>query len=440
MALDLNAAVAGIVVCASASFFFALAESALFSLGKWRAQQLAESAPRQGRKVLELLNEPQSLLATLVFGNTIANAGLIALCFWFGLSGRWPMGWTVAGTLGLMLIGCEVVPKTLAVRSAERWALRLADSVHFVRHITRWPQYLAERLNAVMARFIVPKGWQPQTSLTDGEYLELFELAHQQGALGRSEKEMLQRIVQLDQRTVRDAMMPRSQMASISDELTIEEMAAAAREYKHQRLPMYDETPDTIVSVLNTRTLLLDPQANFEDAIEFPSFVPETMNLLKLFTSFQRQGRGLAVVLDEFGGTAGLITMEDILEEIIGELRAEGERREFLMERLAPDQWRVNGAMRLDEFRREHAQLGDDFGVETMGGLLVHLLAVVPAQGESATVNGLKLTATVVDERRVREIKVEVVKKLHPSKEGRADHASRPGQPLVPAGRQNGES
>ena len=144
-------------------------------------------------------------------------------------------------------------------------------------------------------------------------------MAYQQGTLAQSEKEIILQIISLDRRTAREVMKPRSQMAAISDDLSIEEMIAAARKYKHRRLPIYDETPDTIVGILNTRALLLDPQIDLADAIEFPSFVPETMNLLQLLKSLQRQQRGLAIVLDEFGGTAGVVTMEDILEELIGQ-------------------------------------------------------------------------------------------------------------------------
>src|SRR5204862_5458841 len=138
------------------------------------------------------------------------------------------------------------------------------------------------------------------------------------------------------QRTLKEVMKPRSQMAAISDDLSVEEMIAAARKFKHRRLPMYDETPDTIVGVLNTRTLLLDPGVDLAEAIEFPSFVPETMNLLQLFVALQRQRRGIAIVVNEFGGTAGLVTMEDILEEIVGEIRDEAEEQRFIMEKLGP--------------------------------------------------------------------------------------------------------
>jgi len=199
-------------------------------------------------------------------------------------------------------------------------------------------------------------------------------------------------------------------MAAISDDSSIEEMIEAARRYKHRRLPIYDETPDTIVGILNTRALLLDPQVDLADAIEFPSFVPQTMNLLQLLKSLQRQQRGLAIVLDEFGGTAGIVTMEDILEEMIGKIRPDAEPEGFVIEKLGPGKWRVSGLLRLDDFRREYPALGEVPEVETMGGLLVNLVDVVPRQGDSVTFRGVKLTASVADERRVRELLVEQVK------------------------------
>jgi CBS domain containing-hemolysin-like protein len=205
-------------------------------------------------------------------------------------------------------------------------------------------------------------------------------------------------------------MRPRAGMACISDDATVEEMIAAARKFRHRRLPIYDETPDTIVGILNTRALLLDPTIDLSEVIEFPSFVPETMNLLQLFQSLQKQHRGLAMVLDEFGGVAGLVAMEDILGELVGKIHASAPPEGFVMEVVSPGRWRVNGTMRLDDFHREFPALGEVVEVETMGGLLTHLLGVVPAAGESAVFQDLKFTAQVVDERRVRELLVERLK------------------------------
>jgi putative hemolysin len=134
------------------------------------------------------------------------------------------------------------------------------------------------------------------------------------------------------------------------------------------------------------------------------------MNLLQLLKSLQRQRRGLAIVLDEFGGTAGIVATEDILEEVIGKIRGESETESFLMEKLAPGRWRMSGSFRLDDFRREYPALGDVAEVETMGGLLVNVAEVVPSPGESVTFRGLKLTAQAGDERRVKELLVEKIK------------------------------
>ena len=396
-----------VVVFAGASFFFSLAETSLFSLSKWQTRQLAERSPGPGRIVVRMLAEAQDLLATMVLGNTVASAALLAVALWMALHRHWPLALVIPALLVLILIGCEVLPKTLAVRRPEQWALRVARPLSWVLRFSLPLCRVAQRLNSAIIQALVPKPPQPSSALTDADYQELLELAYQQGALAQSEKEIILQIINLDRRTAREVMKPRSHMAAIADDLSIEDMLAAARKYRHRRLPIYDETPDTIVGILNTRALLLDPHIDLADAIEFPSFVPETMNLLQLLKSLQRQQRGLAIVLDEFGGTAGIVTMEDILEEMIGLIRSDVESEGFVMEKLGPGRWRVAATLRLDDFRREYPALPDVPEVETMGGLLLSLLEVVPKTGESATIRGLKLTAHVADERRVRELMVE---------------------------------
>jgi putative hemolysin len=401
----------GVLVFAAASFFFALAESSLFSLGKWRARQLLERDPVAGQSVTRLLEHSQDLLATIVLGNTLANAALVATALWLALdTGGMPLGLTLAGLLALVLLGCEVVPKTLALRMPEPWALRVAGPMALLVWVTGPLRRVAQAVDMFILRAVVPKSVQPVSALTDEDYRELLELAFLQGTLGKSEKEIILQIVSLDRRTAKEVMKPRSRMASIPDDLSVENMIAAARLYKHRRLPIYDETPDTIVGVLNTRALLLDPQIDLADAIEFPSFVPETMNLLQLFKSLQKQQRGLAIVLDEFGGTAGVVTMEDILEEIVGEIRSEVAETGFVYEKLGDGRWRVNGTMRLDDFRREFPPLGEVADLETMAGLMVAESEVVPSVGQSIVFRGLKFTAQVADDRRVREILVERIK------------------------------
>jgi len=410
MALMPYLAWAGLLIFAGMSFFFALAESALFSLGKWQVRQLSERVLVSGVLVERLLTEPEHLLATIVLGNTVANASIVAISLWSAWD-HWMLIFMVPSLFVLLLVGCEMIPKTLAVRAPELWALRVAGPMYFLQGFTGPLHRLARQIDAFILNVLVPKSVKPLAAMSDGEYHELIELAYQQGTLAGSEKEIILQIIGLDRQTAKDVMRPRSRMNAIPDDLSVEEMLAAARKLRHSRLPMYDETPDTIVGVLNARALLMDPKMDLADAIEFPSFVPESMNLMHLLKSLQRQQRGLAIVLDEFGGTAGIVTMQDILEQMVGKIRGEGESEGFVMEKLAEGSWRVNGTMRLEDFRRECPQLGAAEEVDTMGGLLVKEFETVPTVGESVVFRGLKLTALAGDERRVRELRVEVVRK-----------------------------
>jgi CBS domain containing-hemolysin-like protein len=403
-------AVVVVLLFAGASFFFSLAETSLLSLSKWQARQLAEREPGAGGMVLKLLGQMQDVLTTMVLGNTFATGGMLAVGLWMGMERKWPPVVTIAALLVTILFGCEVLPKTLAVRRPEQWSLRIARPLRWILAFARPVCRVAQGVSSGLLAWLTPKNLQPQSALTDADYRELLDLAFQQGAIAKTEKEVILQIISLDRRTANEVMKPRAQMAAIPDDLSIEEMIAAARKHRHRRLPIYDETPDTIVGILNTRELLLDPQIDLADAIEFPSFVPETMNLLQLFKSLQRQQRGLAIVLDEFGGTAGIVTLEDILEEIVGHIRNEADSEGVLLENVGPGKWRVSGTLRLDDFAREHPALGDVPEVETMGGLLMMLLDVVPNPGDWAVYRGLRLTAKLTDERRVRELLVEKLK------------------------------
>lgn len=389
------------------SFFFAAAETALFSLGPWRVRRLAEQHSGAGAVVSELLSSPDELLASLVLGNTVANFLLVALGLLAFTGDHWEQFFAVLAILVVLLFACEVTPKALAIRNPESWALRVARPL---RWFVRGTRPVLGFAHGLVARVLRPAlRWTPpaRPEVTAEEYADLVELAHQQGALSRIERDMVHRILALNHRTAGDAMRPRAQMVVQPDDLPADDLVRAARESRHHRIPLYDETPDNIVAVLNTRTLLLSPTHDLDEALEFPSFVPESMNLMTLFQSLQRQQRGLAIVLDEFGSAAGLVTVEDILETVVGEIRGEGEPEGFLMERMAPGRWRVSGAMRLDDFAREFPGLGSDPDVDTLGGLVVKLAEVVPSPGDVFVHRGVRFTVRAADERRVRELLVD---------------------------------
>jgi putative hemolysin len=355
-----------------------------------------------------LLERSQDVLAALVLGNSTSNALLVALALSTSVGGGWSVAAVSLGVATLTLFVCEVAPKALGVRQPDRWALRVARPLFWFVAATRPVRQIAQRTVAGLLDVLTPKAVRPAAAISDAEYDDLVELAHQQGTLAATEKEILLQILGLDRRTVRDVMRPRAEMVMLPDDLPPEEMLTIARKVGHHRLPLYDESPDTIVGILNTRAMLLDPSIDLWEAIEFPSFVPESMNLLRLFEALQRQQRGLAIVVDEFGGVAGMVTLEDILSQVVGEIRAEGEAEGFVSERLGPGRWRASGAMRLEDLRREHPGLGEVVDVDTVGGLVVKLAEVVPPVGAVFQYRGLRWTVRMADERRVREVLIEV--------------------------------
>ncbi|HTI72618.1 MAG TPA: hemolysin family protein [Candidatus Limnocylindria bacterium] len=402
-------AILALILLAGVSFFFALAESALLSLGHRRARELQEKKIANADTVLRLAEQPQEVLGTIVLGNTVSNAFIVAIILSPALAAEagWATAlWLLAAVLGLIFV-CEVMPKALAVRSPETWAVRISPLLARMVNWSAPVRRLAQRIVDDILTKVTPSKVKPLPGVSSDEYADLIESAHQQGALAAQEKEILLQILSMDQRTAKDVMRPRPQITVLPDDLPIEEMIYASRHARHHRIPLYDESPDNIIGVLNTRTLLLSPEADLFMAVEFPSFVPESMNLLNLFEALQRQQRGLAVVLDEYGSFSGLVTLEDILEGVIGPIRHESEPEGFAIERIAPGRWRVNGSARIRDFRREFPGIGEVNDIETLGGLALSLAEIVPSAGEVFHFRGLRLTIKAADERRVRELIIE---------------------------------
>ncbi len=388
-------------------FFFALAETALLTLGKWRLRQITAHQPERGVFIRKLLAAPQDLLATMTLVTTLAHAAIIAtaLAISWKLDKQHFIFVALLLAAGLLLF-CEVVPKTLAMRRPQSWAPRVARPLLWLVWFTQPVRFVAQWINRQLLR-LVPKTIEPMPELSDEEYSELIELGWQSGTLGISEKEIILNIMRLDRRPVADLMRPRSQMASIPHNLELPELMAAARENQHRRLPMYDESPDSIVGVLNAPRLLADPAVDMVEVIDFPSFVPEEMNLLELLKSFQRYQHNMAIVLDEFGSTVGLVTLEDILNDVVGGLRREGGADEFVMEEIVPGKWRLSGNVWLEDFRREYPRLQRADGVDTIGGLVASQMDVIPPVGTEVDYSGLKLKVTEADGRRVLEVEAQ---------------------------------
>ena len=303
---------------------------------------------------------------------------------------------------------CVLVPKILVSKYLEDWESRIAKPVLLILWLAKPLEAMSEFISEkIMHGF--PKNLEPDDISSEEEFAELIDIAYQQGVIERSEREILNEIIKLDRKTAEEVMKPRSDMVCIEDTSDLSTMISFSKKHIHTRIPIYNETPDNVVGILNTRKLLLSPDDDVSEAIEFPSFVPSTMNLMNLLQSLQKQRRGLAIVLDEFGGTAGLITIEDILEELVGEMREEGEQIEFTVEKLHWNRWRINGTLSIEDFQKVVPELKAVPEVDTMGGLVASLNEVVPKTGESLKYCSLELTVVSADERRVKEL---IVKRL----------------------------
>src|SRR5947209_528065 len=184
-------ALAAIFLFAAASFFFSLAETSLFSLSKWQVRQLPAHDQKRGAVAAELLGKPQELLSMIALGNTVTAGGMLGVALWMALLGQWPLATTLVLLLVLTLIACEVLPKTMAVRAPELWAMRVARPLAILLRFTRPLSRLAQKFNSALLSRVLPKTLQPQSTLTDADYQELLELAYQQGTLAQSEKEII---------------------------------------------------------------------------------------------------------------------------------------------------------------------------------------------------------------------------------------------------------
>ena len=393
-------------------FFFALAETALLTLGKWRLRQVTAHSPERGVFIRKLLSNPQDLLATITLGNTLAHGMVIVialvLAWQIVLFVGYKENYLYNGIVGfviavLLILFSEILPKTLAVRRPDVWAPRVARIMLWLVQFTGPVRVVAQFLINQLMR-IIPQSVKVLPDLSDEEYRELLELAWQSGALGVSEKEIILNITNLDRRTVSDLMRPRSQMATIKHDISKQDMLNTARKFHHRRLPMYGESPDSIVGILNASKFLADPEVDSVEVIDFPSFVPEEMNLLELLKNFQNKPHDMAIVLDEFGSTTGLVTLEDILADILGGLRREGGESKFIMELLGPGKWRLSGNVWLEDFRREYPKLERAIGIDTIGGLVCSQLDSIPPKGTVVEFSGVEFFVTRADSRRVLEV------------------------------------
>ncbi len=404
MGIPLVSKLVVLVVLVGFSALFSAAETALFSLTKAQLQQLRQSRPAHGEIILFLLDHPRRVLSTVLLGNAAVNTAACILALQLSHGHPWL---TILVMILVLLVVGEIVPKTFAIQNALAAVILTARPIYWIMRLSSPVRVSLERLGYWIIPRLTPEDYSPTPHITQEEFRAMIDIGREQGVLQESERKMIQSIIQLGTRKVKDVMTPRVDMVCLADHLPREQMTAFLREVKHRRVPVFDETPDTIVGILDVKKFLMTPDKDLTEIMDVPSFVPDSMNAARLLKNFQQQKRQLAIVVDEFGGTEGLVTVEDIVEEIVGEVADEYDARELYIEPLGPDRFAVNGKMRLDALNEQlHLNLTAS-DVDTIGGLLAARLGRVPKPGEQLQLGSVTLIARRVFKQRVREVLVE---------------------------------
>jgi CBS domain containing-hemolysin-like protein len=281
-------------------------------------------------------------------------------------------------------------------------ALALQASIPLLDRVGR----ALETGSAVIVDLLTPPRLRTRTRLSDEELETLVEIGEEQGALQESEGEMIQEIIKLGDKTAKDCMTPRVDTFALPDDLSNEAAIVQIKERRHRRVPVYVDTPDQILGVIDVKRFLLDPSEHYTATLLPPSFVPETMRALDLLKLFLTHAQGLAVVVDEFGGTEGIITMSDIVEEILSDAAPRGDV-DLYIEAFDDGKFLVSGNARLDDLSE---QLGFELeaeGIDTIGGYVFNRLGYLPTSGARLELPRLVITVRRAARKRIQELLLE---------------------------------
>lgn len=389
------------------------AEAAYFSLGRTRLKELAEQQGKTPGPLAPLLAQPHELLVTLLVGITLVNIGASALAAAIAeqLFGSKGLAIAIAAMVFLLTVFGEVLPMTLAVEHPLRFSAWVNRPVAWLSVIMKPIRVGLGALTAVTLRMVGSERRQGQPEISEEELRTLVDVGAREGVVERSEREMIHKVFELEDTLVREVMVPRPDMFCLDVTTATAQILPLLREQLHSRVPVYEETIDQIVGVLYTKDLLpflggLPAGFDLRQHLHPPYFVPGSKRADALLREFQAKKLHLAIVVDEYGGTAGLVTLEDLLEELVGEIRDEYDEDERLIQRVTPRSFRVSGRLPIDELNDTTGLHIPDDSFDTVGGWVLDLFGRVPHKGEKKQVDGVRVAVEKVERTRVLEVLV----------------------------------
>src|SRR5437660_1499516 len=402
-----------LVAIAILSFYSALfsrVETALFLLKPHQLRRLEKNHPGLTKFIQLFRENPRRVLNVLLLGDGLVNVLLVVLCLFFlwegPLAGRVPQWLAAILIFAMVVLLCDLVTELLALSAPSKHsaigaltsplAMPLLDRIG--RGLETVSEYVLDRLT--------PAHLRSRPRLSDEELGTLLQIGEEEGALYHGEAEMIQEIIKLGDKTAKDCMTPRVDSFMLPDDLTNEEAITRLKDKRHRRVPVYADTPDQILGLIDVKLFLLDASEHYTEKLIAPSFVPETMRALELLKLFVTHPQGMAVVVDEFGGIEGIITMEDIVEEILSDA-VPGDDVALYIEPLGNGKFLVSGNARLDDLSEHLGFQIDAEGIDTIGGLVFTRLGYLPPSGTKLQIPHLAITVRRSGRKRIEEILLE---------------------------------
>jgi CBS domain containing-hemolysin-like protein len=403
-----------LVVLVACSAVLTGAEAAYFSLGRARLKRLTGA---QAADVIRspLIERPHDLLVTLLVGITLINIGAAALAATVAeqvFGRRYGLLAEILGMILLLTTFGEVLPMTLAVKHPERFLALAGGPVAWLERLLMPVRAILGGLTTLTLRMI-GRDRTLQPELTEEELRTLVDVGASEGVVEREEREMIHKVFELEDTPVRSIMVPRTDMFCLDVETPVGEILPALRENLHSRVPVYEGSIDVIVGLLYTKDLLpyvdgLPPDFDLRAHLHPPYFVPESKRADVLLQEFLAKKLHLAIVVDEYGGTAGLVTLEDLLEELVGEIADEYDEPERLIQRIDATTYRVAGKLPIDELNAVTGLQISNTSYDTVGGWVLDLFGRVPRKAERAETPELTVTVEKVERTRIVEVLVEL--------------------------------
>ncbi len=400
-------AIAVVVALWAVSGVLALCETAFTRVSRIRLLAREEEGDKRARRVLRLMEHPEQTLNSillLVLGCQMIGATLLGTVL-EPTFGAWGVVIGIVVEIFVVFTLFEVVPKTWALQHSERSALAMSPLLAFITGF--WPLRVTTRGFIGIANVVLPgRGLRHGPFVTEEEILTMADVAAQEAAIETEERELIHSIFEFGDTVVREVMLPRTDMVAVEADATVDEGIEAAISAGKSRLPAYDDTTDDIVGLVFLKDLVARRGAGegaepVRGSLRPAHFVPESKRVAELLREMQTEKYHMAIVVDEYGGTAGLVTMEDLLEEIVGEITDEYDVEEPSVERLANGSLRVPGRTPIDEVNELlDADLPNDEW-DTVGGLVFNTLGHVPAEGECLVFAGFEFGAERIQGRRI---------------------------------------